>query len=206
MDFSNFLLFLTASLTINAIPGVDVVYVISNDKQNGCKAAYASIFGLFIGYLVHVFITSVGIAKIIATNDTLFYLITYLGAIYLIYLGILMCKEVMFRCESDELINETLNIKPEISFYQYSVKGALISILNPKVTLFFLSFIPQFLNQENSTSLLPIFLGFVFAIGATLFNLLYCYLSRLNIRLSIRGIQYLPGLLLILLGVYPLLT
>ncbi|EIU7004877.1 LysE family translocator [Vibrio parahaemolyticus] len=196
----NWFLFLTAALTVNAIPGADVVYVISTNKHNGMSAAKKSMFGLFLGYLFHVVIMYVGISQIIAKNDILFSIVKYLGSAYLLYLGVTMIMEVYRGEVRDGMSTDNKTIENENN--SFVVKGFLISALNPKVSLFFLSFIPQFIDQTNNNSMIILILGLIFSIGATFFNYFYCLISDRDLKIKNKAIKYCPGIVLSILGIY----
>ncbi|NRD73126.1 LysE family translocator [Shewanella sp. VB17] len=205
MDSVNLLVFLTASLAINAVPGADVVYVVSTYKHSGIKAANLCIIGLFLGYLFHVLITYIGISKVIASNEILFNGIKYLGSGYLIYLGIKMIHETYKSkktIKGDSGKKDTGTIHITNNKHSYIAKGFLISALNPKVSLFFLSFIPQFIDSSDTDSMLTIVLGLIFCIGATFFNFFYCYISKVKLNIKFEVVKYIPGFVLTSLGVY----
>lgn len=202
MDVFDFFIFISASLAINAVPGADVIYAVSTFKHSGMNAAKSCIAGLFLGYLFHVLITYIGIAKIISSNEMVFNAIKYLGSAYLFYLGVRMIYEVYFanKSETGDISSNTNSSVSANSSYVF--KGFLISALNPKVSLFFLSFIPQFINSDNADSFLTLILGFVFCLGATFFNFFYCYLSKIKLEVNVKVLKYVPGVMLTLLGVY----
>ncbi|WP_446469941.1 LysE family translocator [Xenorhabdus stockiae] len=195
----NWGLFLVASLTINSIPGADVVYVTGKYYTKGTKSAALSAAGLAVGYYFYIFITWLGVTAILLSNPSLFGIIQFIGAVYLIWMG----RNIL----RSSPITTTQNI--EKNSYNKSAKnydflgGFVISVLNPKVGLFFVSFFPQFIKSDSPNYLILI-LGSVFCLGATFFNVLYCFLfSRVqkffpNKSHLILGI--IPGIILIFLG------
>ncbi|WP_125718921.1 LysE family translocator [Pseudoalteromonas rubra] len=199
MEQLNLALFLTTSLVINAVPGPDVLYVISNHKHKGWQAAIPSIAGLFAGYLFHVFITFVGISAIIAGNPVLFNTVKYLGSAYLVWMGISIIYEVLKKDQKSET-----SAPAPVRGSKYFTRGFIISALNPKVSVFFLSFLPQFIPQGATDSYLIIVLGLIFCAGATFFNFLYCLLSSIQLknRFKHKILDFLPGVILASVGVY----
>ncbi|MBQ4811024.1 LysE family translocator [Pseudoalteromonas luteoviolacea] len=199
MEQLNIVLFLTTSLVINAIPGPDVLYVISNYKYKGWKAATPSIIGLFLGYLFHVLITFIGISAVIASTPVLFSVIKYLGSAYLIWMGASIILEV-FRRDG----HKPDQVEQPNQTNKYLTRGFIISALNPKVSVFFLSFLPQFIPQNDKNSFVIVILGLIFCIGATFFNFLYCFLSSVKTKKVFKHklLDYLPGVILASVGVY----
>ncbi|CAH9063860.1 Leucine efflux protein [Pseudoalteromonas holothuriae] len=203
MEQLNLWLFLTTSLVINAVPGPDVLYVISNHKYKGWPAALPSIAGLFAGYLFHVLITYIGVSAIIAGNPILFSAVKYLGSAYLIWMGVNIIIEVLKK-HKKVTVDDEIDVDVNKSTVKYFSRGFIISALNPKVSIFFLSFLPQFIPKQEADSYLIIILGLIFCIGATLFNLLYCMLSSINYKGKVKYkiFDFLPGIILASVGVY----
>tara|TARA_B110000240_G_scaffold176811_1_gene204963 strand:+ start:220 stop:831 length:612 start_codon:yes stop_codon:yes gene_type:complete len=200
MDEINYALFISTSLIINAAPGPDVVFVISNFKHRGWSAAILSIMGLALGYLFHVIITYLGISALIASSPLLFNILKYLGAAYLIWLGANVIYETVYSKKNNT--QETQYLPKDR--WKYLTQGFITSALNPKVSIFFLAFIPQFLPENSTESSLVFILGMMFCFGATFFNFFYCYLStfvRSNKKEN-KLISGLPGCLLIGIGIY----
>ena len=155
MELSSYwLLFFSAAIAINISPGPDMVYIISRTIAQGRKAGIASIFGLGSGALVYVFATALGLSALLAASVIAFSIVKYVGAAYLIYLGIksLRSKGATF----DIPVQKGLISTPWEAFKQ----GVLVDILNPKVAIFFMAFLPQFVRPElGYTSVQIIVLG-----------------------------------------------
>ncbi|MDE1475153.1 LysE family translocator [Xenorhabdus bovienii] len=202
----NWILFLVTALTINAIPGADVIYVTSNYHRIGWKAAASSAIGLAIGYYFYVFITWAGITSILMSLPALYTIIQTAGALYLIWMGYNIYRSKPSEITaSSEKNDRDINRKKSSS---YLLNGLLISILNPKVGIFFVSFFPQFVHQ-NSPDYLLLVLGTIFCIGATFFNILYCLITAQLKRISPEKTNFIlgriPGIILIILGVMMIL-
>ncbi|MCS6136644.1 LysE family translocator [Shewanella baltica] len=197
MDLNSLLLFAVACLAINLIPGPDVIYIVSNTMKgkmiNGLKAA----MGLGVGYFVHTLAASLGLSAIILSSALAFSIVKWLGAAYLVYLGI-QALISMWRGNNKMVVDD--NSKPNGNvFYQ----GIVVSVLNPKVALFFLSFLPQFIDPlAGSTSIQLLTLGLIFSLLATLCNVLYAsagswVFSRPNSQRYSRALEGISGVLLI---------
>lgn len=197
----NWGLFLIASLSINAIPGADVIYVTGKYNLGGWKAAAVSAAGLALGYYFYVFITWVGLTALLISVPSLFSFIQIAGAGYLIWMGYNILKSSPLK----KINAATADLPKENDKKSGFAGGVIISILNPKVGLFFVSFFPQFIHSSNSGYLILV-LGSIFCLGATLFNFLYCFLltqvNRLAPAKSSLLLGVIPGLILILLGLF----
>ena len=151
---SYWLLFLSAAVAINISPGPDLIYIISKTIAQGRKIGFASSLGVCTGALVHVFAAALGLSAILATSALAFSVVKYAGAGYLIYLGIksLRSKGTTFDTPQKD--------EPVYTPWQAYKQGALIDVLNPKVAIFFMAFLPQFIRPEiRHTTLQIIGLG-----------------------------------------------
>jgi threonine/homoserine/homoserine lactone efflux protein len=137
----NLWLFFIASVMLNLTPGNDMIYVSSRTLSQGPKAGMISAAGIFIGCLVHTLAAILGLSVIIAKSAFLFGVIKYLGAAYLIYLGI---KTLMTKTAITEIEN-----LPPVNKIKLLRQGIITNILNPKVAIFFLSFLPQFVDPAS---------------------------------------------------------
>lgn len=196
---TNWWLFLTTALVLNATPGADVIFVLTNFVKAGMSGALKSSLGLAVGYLLYVVLTFIGISVILNKLPVVVLIIKISGAFYLIYLGINTFKN---RHNNSFGKNELTKIQSGNLF----VKGFWVSVLNPKVGLFFLSFLPQFIDNSHNNNYGIVVLGTIFCIGATLFNLGYCFIfSRIPIGSNHKYISIISGVVLIALGVVVLL-
>jgi threonine/homoserine/homoserine lactone efflux protein len=141
-DFENFYVFLTVSILINLSPGPDMIYTAARSLSQGTKAGIFSALGIFAGCLIHVTAAVFGLSKIIEESVLLFSIIKYAGAGYLVYLGV----RSLLRGKKT---NATIESLPAIGHRRIFLQGMLTNILNPKVTIFFLSFLPQFINPDS---------------------------------------------------------
>lgn len=140
-DPITFSLYLTAALLLAITPGPGIFYVLTRSIKGGRREGYASSLGTAAGGLFHVAAAALGLSAILATSALAFNLIKFGGALYLIYLGVrtLLSKDMDFAVEGGGAENH------KRAFYQ----GVLTEMLNPKTALFFLAFIPQFINMDS---------------------------------------------------------
>ncbi|WP_375056766.1 LysE family translocator [Zobellella sp. DQSA1] len=174
MEAHTLLMFVIATLSLNLIPGPDVVYVVSSTMRGRLRTGLKAALGLGLGYLVHTAAAVLGLSALILSSAFLFGLVKYLGACYLLYLGVMALRNCW---------RGTSPLRPEVGgvpargvFRQ----GVVVSVLNPKVAIFFLSFLPQFvsLNAANPAAEL-VLLGLLFSLLATVSNSLYACLGGL---------------------------
>jgi threonine/homoserine/homoserine lactone efflux protein len=203
----NFWVFALASLILNLTPGNDMLYIASRSTGQGIKAGIISCLGIMVGCLVHILAAVVGLSAIIARSAMAFDIIKYIGAAYLVYLGtrsLLSRKSVAFRPDGK---------LPRLSYKKLFIQGAITNVLNPKVALFFLAFLPQFINTGAADTRWQIlFLGAWFDVVGTLVNILVAILfGRMGNWLArspryLRMQQKITGMVLIALGIKVALT
>ncbi len=153
-------LFMGATLALNLTPGPDMLYVATRSIGQGRKAGMASAFGIGAGCFVHILAATLGISAIISYSAVAFTTIKLLGAGYLIYLGI----RTLLTKSGPALAKISYQDSPKKMFWQ----GVITNALNPKVALFFLSFLPQFVHAEHGSVTAQIaMLGIMFDISGT---------------------------------------
>ena len=161
-DIDNFYLFLTVSILINLSPGPDMIYTAARSLSQGTRAGIFSALGIFAGCLFHTTAAVFGLSKIIEESVLLFSIIKYAGAAYLIYLGI---RSFLSRKKTKNEIESLPTLTSRKIFFQ----GMMTNILNPKVAIFFLSFLPQFIDpQSNHLKEQIAFLGLWFDVQGTI--------------------------------------
>jgi RhtB (resistance to homoserine/threonine) family protein len=138
----NFYLFLTVSILINLTPGPDMIYTTARSLSQGIRSGIFSALGIFAGCLFHITAAVFGLSKIIEESVLLFSIIKYAGAAYLIYLGV---RSLLSKKKNKTVIKALTNIPNRKVFFQ----AMLTNILNPKVAIFFLSFLPQFIDPQS---------------------------------------------------------
>ena len=142
-DIDNFYLFLTVSILINLSPGPDMIYTAARSLSQGIKAGIFSALGIFVGCLFHITAAVFGLSKLIEESVLLFSIIKYAGAAYLIYLGI---RSFLNKKKTKKEIDTLPTLTSRKIFFQ----GMVTNILNPKVAIFFLSFLPQFIDPQST--------------------------------------------------------
>lgn len=197
MDLSSILLFAVACLGINMIPGPDVIYIVSNTMKGKMASGMKAALGLGVGYFAHTLAACLGLSAIVLSSALAFSIVKWMGAAYLMYLGIQSLFS-MWRGDSNLKFDESVEANKNVF-----VQGVIVSVLNPKVALFFLSFLPQFIEPSlGSVSTQLFVLGLVFSVLATACNVLYasvgCWVfNRPNSRIYTRVLEGVSGALLI---------
>ncbi len=191
--------FAVASLALLVIPGPAVLYVINRSIADGRSIALAGVAGLEIGNFVHVIAATIGLSALIAASATAFGFVKWIGAGYLIIIGIrtIIRKPAAFSQEQKSLSRRR-------SFTQ----GIIVNTFNPKVALFFLSFLPQFIDEKSgSAALQSLILGSLFVAIGLCTDGMYAFLASALRTTLLRGkslpfIQrYVAGSVFVLLGV-----
>lgn len=162
---TNPLLFLLASLTLVAIPGPNHLYITTRSIGEGRRAGIASAFGVETGTLVHIAAAAAGLSAVVAASATAFGVLRYAGAAYLVFLAYRTLRG------RDELDGPVLEPQPLRRVY---LDGVLVNVLNPKVVLFFLAFLPQFVDQDaGAVPLQIVVMGFVLALIGLVSDIVY---------------------------------
>ncbi|MEO9569584.1 MAG: LysE family translocator [Polaribacter sp.] len=148
--------FALATSILSISPGPDNIFVLTQSIVNGKKYGLATVLGLMTGCIIHTTLVAFGVSAIIKENENLFFFIKILGASYLIYLAFKVYK-------SDAKIILSNNTVKSESILKLFKKGFIMNVLNPKVTIFFLAFFPQFLFSETVSNVLQFYvLGGIF--------------------------------------------
>ena len=162
-----FLAFLVAAFALNLAPGPDMLYVIGRSVGQGRKAGIVSSLGVFVGCWVHILAAAFGIAALLRSSPVAFNVVRYAGAAYLIYLGIKMLAQ------RTDLTSQQVKTESLGAIFR---QGAITNVLNPKVAIFFLAFLPQFIDAHRGSVVLQIVvLGLIFNVGGTTVNLAVAY-------------------------------
>jgi threonine/homoserine/homoserine lactone efflux protein len=153
--------FFIAAILLNLTPGPDIAYVLAHTVKNGLRSGFAALFGVWSGLFLHVVLAAIGLSAILATSATAFLFIKWLGAMYLIWLGI-----QALRSNGSSIGLKTGQASS--SDWRIYVQGILVATLNPKVAFFFLAFLPQFVVPGAGSASAQLFLhGFlILVVGA----------------------------------------
>jgi len=203
---ANLGLFISAALVLLLIPGPAVLYIVGRSVEQGRRAGFISDLGIHTATLVHVFAATLGLSAILASSALAFSVVKYAGAAYLIWLGL---KKICTRIEA-----QSLNLSVRHRGYGRLFRdGFIVNLLNPKTALFFLAFLPQFVEVSRGH------LGMQIALLGLLFTALglitdCCYAvaagtAGLWLRQSHRYLRlerYVSGVLLIGLGLTAAVT
>jgi RhtB (resistance to homoserine/threonine) family protein len=202
----NYIGFVIAGLILNLTPGADTIYIITRSVAQGRKAGIYSVLGIGTGALCHTLFAAFGLSIILMKSVLIFSIIKYLGVAYLIYLGIKMILDKSSIFENESMKFENVDL---IKIYR---QGFLTNLLNPKVAIFFLSLMPQFIKPEYVNGPIPfVILGLTFITTGTIWCLFLAYsassmtkILRKNNKIG-RIMQKLSGGIFIALGLQLLL-
>jgi threonine/homoserine/homoserine lactone efflux protein len=157
ISHSSLLLFVTGAAILLAIPGPAIMYIVSRSIGQGRAAGLVSAMGIATGTLFHVAAATLGLSALLASSALAFQFVRYLGAAYLIYLGIRV-----LRGGDGQMLEAA---RGEQRLARIFGQGVLVNLLNPKTALFFLAFLPQFIEPARGHATLQIFeLGVLFAV------------------------------------------
>jgi len=156
-------LFILSGLLLNVTPGPDTAYIIGRSVQFGWRGGVAAATGISVGCLVHVFGAAIGLSALLLASSAAFTVLKWAGAAYLLFTGI-----QMLLSHPHPLVEMT-GKSNETSLARVFWQGALTNVLNPKVALFFLAFLPQFVAAESAHKTLAfLVLGLIFITSGTL--------------------------------------
>jgi threonine/homoserine/homoserine lactone efflux protein len=162
--------FVAAALVVLLLPGPGVIYVVARSASHGYRAGLASAAGLSVGALVHVAAATLGLSAILLTSATAFAVVKYVGAAYLIYLGL---QALLSRCPM-----AGVEVATTASLKRLMIDGIVVSIFNPKIAVFFLAFLPQFIDPNLGTvSRQVLLLGLIYVVLAFLTDSAYAIFS-----------------------------
>jgi len=194
--------FILAGILLNLTPGADTMYILGRSIANGRKAGVLSALGISVGSLVHTLFAALGLSVLLAESQFAFDIVKYLGAAYLIYLGI---RSIFSADKNGFELTQEMNSPDHKKIF---LSGILTNILNPKVALFYLAFLPQFIDPSYGNPLLSfLILGIVFTTTGTIWCLILALFSsklsakiRENYRIKI-WLDRITGIVFIGLGI-----
>ncbi|MEA3142401.1 MAG: hypothetical protein QOK23_4570 [Gammaproteobacteria bacterium] len=174
-------LFVLSGLLLNITPGPDTLYIVGRSSTQGWRAGAVAALGIGAGTLVHICAAALGLSAILAASATAFTAVKLIGAAYLLYVGVSLIRSAG-RAQSSSV---TVVPKPA-SIRGIFLQGFFTNVLNPKVALFFVAFLPQFVGADASSKPLAfLFLGVVFDFNGTLWNLMVAWsAARLSTKLA----------------------
>jgi RhtB (resistance to homoserine/threonine) family protein len=197
----NYFGFIIAGVILNLTPGADTMYILTRSISQGLRAGNYSVLGIASGVLIHTLFASFGLSIILTKSAFAFNMVKYIGVAYLVYLGIKMIIEGNNLFDNK---NQKMETNDLFKIYR---QGLFTNVLNPKVALFFLSFLPQFINPEFAKGPVPfLILGLTFLTTGTLWCFFLVYSAsfitqtlRNNDKIG-KTMQKISGLIFIGLG------
>lgn len=165
-------LFVLSGLLLNLTPGPDTLYIVGRSTTQGWRAGAIAALGIGTGIFVHITAAAIGLSAILAASAAAFTAVKIAGAIYLVYVGISLLLA------SRSAADESAAAPPPAALRTIFLQGFLTNVLNPKVALFFLAFLPQFVEPSTPNRALSfLFLGVIFNLNGTLWNLFVAWSS-----------------------------
>ena len=140
-EWSSLGLFAVAALVLLLTPGPAVLYIVTRSIDQGWRAGLVSVLGVHVGTLAHIFAAAAGLSALLAVSATAFGVVKYLGAVYLIYIGVRRLRD-----RESRMIREG---GAPTRLRRAFVDGVVVNVLNPKTGLFFLAFLPQFVTEAR---------------------------------------------------------
>ncbi len=170
IDFHTFIAFAVSSLLLIATPGPNMIFIISRSIGYGRREGIVSALGVDSGSVIHVIAAVVGLSALLASSAVAFQIIKYLGAAYLIYLGIRVLLSPAQSIEGQAVADKSLR--------QVYYQGVITNVLNPKAAIFFLAFFPQFVDaSKGSVTIQILYLGVVFILLGVIVDIIVALIS-----------------------------
>lgn len=187
---------------LTMVPGSDTMIIFRNTLRGGLKDGFVSSFGIGLGLMFHAVLSAIGISAILLYSATAFTILKTLGAIYLLWLGFSNIKTYIQSKYKEKKINVKLS---EFLFIRSLKEGFLSNVLNPKIVIFYMAFLPQFVDKESSVLFQSIYLAFFhFCISFVWLGILSytiisanAFIMKPNIR---QKLELFSGLIMLLLG------
>ena len=193
--------FLLSSILLNITPGADIIYVLSRSVTGGKKIGLLSALGICTGIFIHTILVAMGLSALLISSPIAYKIMTILGAAYLVFLGlktIFSKKTTLFNKKFDG----------DLNYKKIYFQGVVTNALNPKIALFFLSFLPQFVDTSISTTPLPfLLLGFTFLTTSTIWCCVVAFTSSFVSKLLNKSdkiatiAEKITGIIYIILGI-----
>jgi len=202
-DLNYWLLFLSTAIALNIAPGPDVIYILTKTIANGRKIGFASSLGVCTGALFHVFAAAIGLSAILVTSSLAFTIVKFIGVGYLLYLAY-----QAFNSAGTHLNISSKQARKKETFWGAFKQGVLIDILNPKVAIFFMAFLPQFVRVgHGSVPMQLLMLGILIILIAIVVEFAYVLLASVltnkinNSKTFSRWLDWLVGTIFVALGI-----
>ena len=214
MPIDQLLLFIAAGLLLNLTPGPDVLYVVSHALRSGARAGMVAALGITAGCFVHIFAAAVGVSALMAASATAFALLKWAGAAYLVHVGLRLLRPGPAALVRLNAAPADVAQPQDASAYRaIFLRGFWTNALNPKVALFFLAFVPQFITpQMDNKPLAFLLLGLLFNFNGLWVNVAWAaaaaFLARRSglVQSSLRWLDRAAGALFVGFGIRLALT
>jgi threonine/homoserine/homoserine lactone efflux protein len=168
LGIQEFWLFVVAGLLLNVTPGPDMAFIVGRSTQYGTRAGVAAALGIGAGCFVHIAAAAAGVSALLAASELAFQILKWVGAAYLVYLGLHMLLASARGAHAPAARDRA----PHVVLRSVFLQGFLTNVLNPKVALFFLAFLPQFIRGDAPAAPAAfLVLGLVFNATGTVWNL-----------------------------------
>ena len=177
-DTPQLLVFIAAGWLLNLTPGPDVLYIVTNALKSGVRAGMVAALGIVSGCFVHVFAAALGVSALLATSATAFTVLKWIGAAYLVWMGV----KLLLARGGSSVVPATADALPvpaePADLGGIFRRGFLTNVLNPKVALFFLAFVPQFIAPGTEDKVMAfLLLGLLFNLNSLPINFGYAWLA-----------------------------
>jgi threonine/homoserine/homoserine lactone efflux protein len=173
-------LFIVSGLLLNIMPGPDSLLIMTRSATQGARAGCTAALGIGTGTFVHVFAAALGLSAILATSATAFTVVKYIGAAYILYMAIGLLRSKPRGAAAQVAV-------APLPYWKIFAQGFLTNVLNPKVAIFFLAFVPQFINADAPNKAFAfIILGCIFNLNGMLWcNALALFTAQASARLKV---------------------
>lgn len=166
-DTQHLLLFIAAGWLLNLAPGPDVLYIVTNSLRSGARAGIVAGLGITAGCFVHILAAALGVSALVAMSATAFTVLKYLGAAYLLWVGIRILATKRQPSGWAPAPTTAVERRAHPTLWSVFTGGFLTNLLNPKVAIFFLAFVPQFIPPDTDNKALAfVLLGIIFNLNA----------------------------------------
>jgi threonine/homoserine/homoserine lactone efflux protein len=180
-------LFVVSGLLLNIAPGPDSILIMSRSARSGWRAGFVAAWGVGSGVCVHVLAAALGLSALLATSATAFTVVKMVGAAYLVWIGIGMLRSRAGAAAGT--VDAVADARP-VCWREVFAQGFLTNVLNPKVALFFLAFVPQFIAPDApSKPLAFLLLGAIFDVN----GMLWCHALALFTAFASRRVKLRAG-------------
>lgn len=204
-DMTHLLLFMAAGWLLNLTPGPDVLYIVTHSLRDGWRAGIVAGLGITGGCFVHVFAVALGMGALLAASATAFTALKWLGAAYLLWIGLRMLASRPTQARNE--LRMLVSNMPSVGLRKVFWGGFWTNVLNPKVALFFLAFLPQFISQEVTDKTWAfLVLGLIFNLNSIPVNtgwaLLAVWMARHNsVQRGMHWLDKVAGVMFVLFGI-----